>query len=287
MVTAAAAQPALWRIIAVTVTAIGLLLAWLFAISFVASLREDVSVSRALEAVTGSNPGTPTGALSYLLIVGGLGLATLLTVRFWHGRGARSLIGPGARTLRHFVVAVFVTLCVAAVMTLIPFGRDDTLERNMELGNWAFWLPFALIAVAAQSGAEELFFRGYLQSQIAARFRRPVVWLVVPALAFGAAHYSPGLPPITACAYVGFAALFGVLAGDLTARTGSLGAAWGFHFANNAIAVTIVAVDGSITGLGLFRSTSGLSTLSALSPWILADLGVLVLVWWLIRRVLD
>ena len=287
MISAASERSAIWRIVAVTVSALGLLFVWLGAIALVLSLVEDVSFETALRAIAGGDPATSSGAIIYFMIVGVLGLATLLAVRFWHRRGALSLIGPGARTLRHFVVAGAVTLGVVAILTIIPTARDETTVRNLDVGVWLMWLPFALIAVAAQTGAEELFFRGYLQSQIAARFRSPLVWLIVPALAFAAAHYSPVFPTATALTYMAYAALFGVLAGDLTARTGSIGAAWGFHFANNAVAVTIIAVDGTITGLGLFRSTSGLAELSVLSPWVLADLGALVLVWWCIRRVLD
>lgn len=287
MITAASEKPAIWRVIAGVLSAVLLLIAWLFAIALVLSLTEDTTVSRALTAVTQGDPGTPEGALKYLLIVGGLGLSTLLAARLWHGRRALSLTGPAARTLRHFVIAMALTFGVAAVLMVIPGPPDALIERNMDLAVWLGWLPFALFAIAAQTGAEEVFFRGYLQSQIAARFRRPLIWLVIPAFAFGLAHFSPALPTQTAWAYVGFASLFGLLAGDLTARTGSIGAGWGFHFANNTIAVTIIAVDGTITGLGLFRSTAGIERLSELSPWILADLGALVLVWLLLRRVLD
>lgn len=287
MISAAARRPALWRIIAGILTAVFLLISWLFTIALALSLTQETSVFSALGAITGGNPATPGGAIIFLLIVGGLGISTLLAARFWQGRNAVSLTGAAPRTLRHFVVAAAITGGIAAILMLVPTERDGDIERNMDFGLWLAWLPFALFALAAQTGAEELFFRGYLQSQVAARFRSPVVWLVVPALAFGAAHYSPALPPDVAIAYVGFAALFGLLAGDLTARTGSIGAAWGFHFANNTIAVTIIAVDGTITGLGLFRSTAGIEEIAELSPWILADLGALIFVWWLIRRVLD
>lgn len=287
MISAASARPALWRVIAGAVSAILLLVAWLSAVAVFFSLTQGIAFFQALPAVTSGDPATPEGALKYLLIVGGLGFTTLLAARFWQQRPAMSLTGPPARTLRHFVVAMAITFAVAGVMMLIPGPDDASIERNMELGLWLWWLPFALFAIAAQTGAEELFFRGYLQSQFAARFRSPLIWLTIPAIAFGAAHYVPGLSTQTAWAYVGFATLFGLLAGDLTARTGSIGAAWGLHFANNTIAVAVVAVDGTLTGLGLFRSTAGLEHLSDLSPWILADLGALVLVWLLLRRALD
>lgn len=287
MQISASERPAIWRVVAGTLTAIILLIGWLLIISLALSLTQNLSIFEAMAAVTGGDPTSPGGAINYLLVVGGLGLSTLLAARLWHGRSALSLTGPAARTLRHFAIAAAITTAIAALLMLIPTSRDDAIVRNMNLGAWLTWLPFALIALAAQTGAEELFFRGYLQSQMAARFRSPLVWLVIPAVAFGAAHYSPALPPLTACAYVGFAVLFGLLAGDLTARTGSIGAAWGFHFANNTIAVTIIAVDGTITGLGLFRSTAGIEGIAQLSPWIMADLGALVFVWWFIRRVLD
>ena len=80
------------------------------------------------------------------------------------------------------------------------------------------------------------------------------------------------------------AALFGLMAGDLTARTGTIGAAWGFHFANNCIAILIVVTQGSLTGLGLYRSGDIISAL-ALTPLVVFELFALMIVWLLIRRV--
>ncbi|NNL19103.1 MAG: CPBP family intramembrane metalloprotease [Boseongicola sp.] len=287
MIAAASQKPALWRLVAGVVTAVALLFAWLFGTAVALSFAEGVSVSRALRAVFDGDPSSPAGALKFLLIVSGLGFSTILAARLWQGRSAGSLIGPGARTLRHFAAAALITFGLAGLSMLVPSPVGAELERNMEVAVWLGWLPFTVFAVVAQSGAEEVFFRGYLQSQIAARFRNPMIWLLLPALLFGAAHYSSALPSKVALAYFAFAALFGLLAGDLTARTGSIGAAWGFHFANNMIAVAFIAVDGTITGLGLFRSSVGIDALADLSPWLLADLGALILVWWLIRRVLD
>lgn len=287
MIAAAAERPALWRLVAGCVTAIVLLIGWLGATALVLSVAQGIGVSRAFQAVVGGDPGVPAGALKYLLIVGGLGFSTFWAARLWNGRSVGSLIGPGARTLRHFVVAAGITFGVAGLSVAIPSPVGAEIERNMDVLVWLWWLPFTLFAVVAQTGAEEVFFRGYLQSQIAARFRNPLIWMVVPAILFGAAHYSPAHPPMTAVAYFVFAALFGLLAGDLTARTGSIGAAWGFHFANNMIAVAFIAVEGSLTGLGLFRSSVGIDVLAELSPWLLVDLGALIFVWWMIRRVLD
>lgn len=287
MISAAVQKPAIWRIVAGIATAVLLLLVWLGATALALSFTESTSFSRAFRAVVEGDPTSPEGALKTLLIVAGLGFSTFLAARFWQDRSVGSLIGPGVRTLRHFVVAAAITFLIAALSFLIPSPVGAEIERNMEVAVWLWWLPFTVFALVAQTGAEEVFFRGYLQSQMAARFRNPLIWMIVPALLFGAAHYSPALPPMAGLAYFAFAALFGLVAGDLTARTGSIGAAWGFHFANNMIAIAFVALDGTVTGLGLFRSSMGIDDLAELSPWILVDLGALIFVWWLIRRVLD
>jgi membrane protease YdiL (CAAX protease family) len=150
---------------------------------------------------------------------------------------------------------------------------------------WALWLLPALAAVALQTGAEELVFRGYLQSQLAARFASPFAWAVAPSLLFGAVHWDPGLPLPTALAIMGSAALFGLIAADLTARTGSIGAAWGLHLANNAFALLVLATPGSLPGLAL-RLTPYEASDPVMSPMLLGDVLTLLLVWALCRRAL-
>ena len=105
-------------------------------------------------------------------------------------------------------------------------------------------------------------------------------------IAIGFAHFAPGLPGLNSWLYVGFAAIFGILAGDLTARTGSLGAAWGWHFANNSFAVLIVSTEGSVSGLGLWRTEGGLTEPIELTPWLLIDIAIVLGIWIVLRRVL-
>ncbi|MDJ1016876.1 MAG: type II CAAX endopeptidase family protein [Paracoccaceae bacterium] len=286
MIRHAQARPALWRLILGVITAVAVAFLWMAGIVFLLGLVWGVGFGAAIPQVFGQGADAAWRAILYLLIVAGLGLGTLVAAAAWQGRGRASLIGPGARALRHFAVAAAVTAATALALSLIPSGTDDAIERNLPLSTWLFWLPFALVALAAQTGAEELFFRCYLQSQLAARFRWPLVWLAVPAVAFGFAHYVPGLPGNNALLYVAFAITFGILAGDLTARTGSLGAAWGWHFANNSIAVLVVATEGSVTGLGFWKTETGLTEAIPISFWLLTDLAVVLVVWLVIRRLL-
>ncbi|MEK6215709.1 MAG: CPBP family intramembrane metalloprotease [Boseongicola sp.] len=283
MIVQAAAEPALWRLAAGVMTALAIMALWIVSVVGIAALWLDVGLARAFRQVVGSGGHTPGGAISLLLLVAGLGFGTYVAVRLWHGAPGRSLTGPAARLLRHFVVATVVAFFVAGLITVIPFGDGDNLRRNLSVTVWLVWLPATLIAVAIQTGAEEVFFRGYLQTQFAARWRAPWVWLGIPALIFGAVHYVPGLPGVNSWIVVGYATLFGALAGDLTARTGSLGAAWGFHFANNIMGIAVISTEGSISGLGLWVRAEGFDAPIALSPVLLLDLAVLVGIWWIIR----
>lgn len=219
------------------------------------------------------------------MLICGLGIGTVVAARFWHGRTVRSLIGPGPKTLKHFFLASLTTLAVIGTISVISLPFSERPSLNMDPTRWIVWLPVGLLVVAGQTLSEEILFRGYIQSQLAGRFSSVLIWMGGPAILFGCAHYLPTLPVSAASGYVVIAAFFGLIAGDLTARTGSLGAAWGFHFANNAIAVLFVVTDGSLTGLGLFRTSELLSDQITLSPFILIDIGVLLGIYLLIRRI--
>lgn len=286
MIEAARHRPALWRLVAGAVTAILLTFLWAGAAILAVALVEGEGLASAMRLMFGGAADVPSRSILYLVLVGGLAFATLAAAALWQGRSRQSLIGRGPRVLRHFAIAAGITLLVASVLFLArSLAQGETgVVRNLDLSTWLFWLPFALVALVMQTGAEELFFRGYLQSQLAARFRSPILWLVLPALLFGFAHFAPGLPGGNAWLYVGFAALFGLLAGDLTARTGSLGAAWGWHFGNNALAVLVVATEGSVTGLGFWRTNESLLEPITLSPFMLFDVLILLGVWYAIRR---
>ena len=78
--------------------------------------------------------------------------------------------------------------------------------------------------------------------------------------------------------------LFGLVAADITARTGSIGAAWGLHFANNTFAILILAVQGTIPGLALFH-TPYASDDPILTRLMVADIAALLIVWYVLARV--
>ncbi len=283
MVADASKSPALWRLILGVFTVLVVQIAWMVTLAWAMGLFD--------QRTTGDRPAiytnTASGAALMIAMIAGLGLGSLVAAKLWHGRGLRSLAGPGPRILRHFAVAVACTWAVMAVASGLTFGLAEPIVPNLPIGTWLVWLPAALLLLLAQTGSEELFFRGYLQSQLAARFSHAAIWLLVPALFFGLAHYLPGHPPTRAVFLVMATGLFGVIAGDLTARTGSLGAAWGFHFANNTVALLLISTEGSLTGLGLYRTADPLAAHLALPRLLVLDVVTLVVIWLVIRRALS
>jgi hypothetical protein len=227
---------------------------------------------------------TAGGLLLQLCSFALLALATALVVHRLHGRTPITLIGPPSLVLSDFRAALIgVAVLLVAVEILPPWQAvPDAQMRDPAV--WTLLLAPALLAILVQTGAEELLYRGYLQQQIAARFAHPLVWLTVPNVLFALAHIDNGADAASSAQYVIWAFAFGVAASDLTARTGSLGAAFAFHLANNAYAFLFWAEDGGFdSGLALMlypAPPEGLPPQDAvLTAWLAIDLVVVWLMW--------
>ena len=226
---------------------------------------------------------TPRAVLVTLASFVGLFAAPFLAARLLHGRWR--LIGPARAALRDFAVACAAMAgAYAASMGVWALAYDSL--PGVPSAAWLTLLPLTVVLLLIQTGAEEIAFRGYLQSQLAARFSSPVVWAVLPSLAFGAIHFDPAMPPSNIAAVVLSASLFGLVAADITARTGTLGAAWGLHFVNNFAALALLATPGSLDGLGLRRAPYG--TDEPLAAWLVAaDLALIAIAWAVLARLLS
>lgn len=278
-VAPARARPELWRIIVgfilILVTyALGIGVIFLLVLIVAGPQGTQRWMTEMMEA-TG-----PTGTLLLLATFIGMALGPMFAVAAIHRRRFRTLFGSLNRTFRHFVIAALVCGAAYSITFLLP--GDVTPEPGLDRALWLSFLPLALVGVLVQTGAEELLFRGYLQQQIAARFRSPIVWMVLPSVLFALAHYQPDIMGDNAWFVVIAVALFAILAADLTAVTGSLGAAWGFHFANNVVAILIVAMDGPLSGLALYVAPFSAAD-EAIRPLILLDMGTTLATWILIR----
>jgi membrane protease YdiL (CAAX protease family) len=226
----------------------------------------------------------PTATLLLLTTFGGMVLGLWACLWLVHRRSLGSVIGerePTGRDFRRATVIMFAGMAVSLVLFL---GSAEVLP-NLPLAIWASFLPLALLLIAVQTGAEEMLFRGYLQQQLAARFTSPLVWMLLPSVLFGAAHYDPTTAGDTALQVAIAAGLFGLMAADLTRLTGNIGAAWGMHFANNCMALLGVAVQGTIPGLSLYTTELAISDTAEISVLLWQDMALTLLLFLAIRWV--
>jgi membrane protease YdiL (CAAX protease family) len=212
------------------------------------------AATQALADATTFDRGSPAAALYSLFTFGFFTIGLAMVLNSLHERRLSTLFGPWATVASDFLrSSMSVGLLLLALAIVLP--QDTELVRNIALsrGDWLVLLPVSLTALMVQAGTEELFFRGYLQQQIAARFPRLPLWLILPSALFGLAHMVPGSAGANAPMFALWALAFGLAAADLTARTGSIGAALGFHMANNAVAVLLIALQGPGSGLALYH----------------------------------
>lgn len=268
-------------------TALGLLLAAVFTVLIVVAVTIPVAVlvggdaaRRIMTAAFSANtaPGVIGLLFSFLPIMLGMGFSVLVLMR----RNPLRLFGPLIPFLRNFV-RIGVPLMALGLLIMPLTITGDDVAPHLTLAQLAPWLPAALIGLLVQTATEEVIFRGYLQQQLAARFASRWVWLAVPSLLFGLAHYSGATPlPITLMTML-WAGCFGLAAADLTARTGNLGAGLALHFTNNVSAILLVGFAGPLGGLSLYSVTP--SGDAAVLIYFAQD-SVSLLVAWLIARLI-
>jgi len=235
---------------------------------------------RGLDAAT-----TPWAVIVTLFIFAPMMAALGMAMTWLHGRPLSGLIGPPGVAWAQARRAGLAAAALYGVLYLLPFPAEMTPVPGVPLGPWLIFLPLSLIGLLIQVSAEELIFRGYLQSQLAARFRSPWVWIIVPSVLFGLLHYSPDMGG-AAWWMVLWATLFGIVAADITARTGTLGPAIALHFVNNFTAIFIVATMDYFDGLALWRVPFDLSDTSALMMWMPVELLLLLCAWLTMRAAL-
>lgn len=222
----------------------------------------------------------PQSLLLMLFSFGFVWLAVAAVTILLHQRRPETLLGPPTIAwMQAKFVIVALGLLFAVLFMLPPYRHDPPLQDGLDLARWIALLAPALIAIFIQTSAEEVLFRGYMQQQLAARFTSPLVWLLVPSVIFGLAHYAPETYGSNAWFVVIWAAMFGLLAADLTARSGTLGPAIALHFVTNVSAILLVAPQGEMSGLALYRYGFSAADQAAVRAFLPIDFAVMLVAW--------
>ncbi|WP_370402609.1 CPBP family intramembrane glutamic endopeptidase [Sulfitobacter sp. JB4-11] len=274
----ARAYPQVWRLlVGLVVAGIAFLTMRQLYFSSIFTLAGTRGEALYQQLIAGS---TPLAMYLMLFSFGFMVLATGLAARMLHRRPLRSVLGPFDLLVEQFsrVFAVMVLLNLV-VFVLPPWDMGGDLRANLSLGRWMLLLPFSILAVLVQVSAEEVFFRGYLQQQLAARFKSPLVWLVLPSAIFALGHFQPEIAGQNALIVALWAGIFGMLMADLTARAGSLGPAIAVHLANNVLAIVFIAVPDQLSGLSLYLAPFAMADTQAVRDWLPVDFALMFVAW--------
>ncbi|GFE49244.1 hypothetical protein So717_09970 [Roseobacter cerasinus] len=223
---------------------------------------------------------TPLAMFLLLFSFGFMIVGVAVALRVVHKRGLAGTLGHLRLCVEQLRNVLIVLIVINAVIWLLPpWGMGAPLLPNLGFGVWLVLLPLSLLSVLVQVSAEEVLFRGYIQQQLAARFRSPLVWMLLPALLFGVGHYLPQEAGPNAQTIAVWAVLFGLLMADLTARAGTLGPAIAVHFVNNVTALLIVSMPDSLSGLALYHSPFSMADTDAVAAWLPVDFGFMIVSW--------
>jgi membrane protease YdiL (CAAX protease family) len=205
-----------------------------------------VAVTLTIEGAFG-RASAPRLTEGHLLLVGTLGILALLWpflwlfLRLFQRRQLSTVLGIEGRVrMGDFGRGAVAQVLAALPLLAVSLAFTDVERSTIPLDVYLFWLAPLLPVILLQTSAEEVFFRGFLPQALAARFRAPLVFVVVPTALFAVLHYNGDLSGtenlLLMIWYVGFA----LLALLMVVRTGNLGAAMGLHFATNVLAILIV-----------------------------------------------
>ena len=227
---------------------------------------------------------TPGGMFVLLAGYGVLLVGSVILARRLHRRSLREITGPANVMRRQFFATLKWIALLSFVTMLLPWDNPESeLSENLGLGLWLFWMPFALLGLMIQITAEEVFFRGYLQSQLIASTKSYTLGVLASSVLFGLGHLSGAAEGAAAIFPVVWAILFGLVAGDLTARSGTIGPACALHLMNNATAMLIAPQQDMMSGFGRMVQTLNLTDAYS-DPKVIVFQTLLLLATWLTAR---
>jgi membrane protease YdiL (CAAX protease family) len=210
--------------------------------------------ARLMESFIATGPGT----LVVFLTFAGIWLGVWIAMRFVHGQKLSALFGPSGRLSASGFLKGFASIAITSILSeVVLYDLAPQFVRTpISLGYWlALVIPVMLFAFV-QTSAEELLFRGYLMRGLAYRFRSPLIWAVLPTLAFTLLHWHGGTPPLmTACVLITIGS-FAALLAFIVYATGNLGASMGAHFGNNIIGFLLISHEQSFSAFSLYNGAS-------------------------------
>lgn len=228
--------PRVWPVfVAYLAAVVTIVLASLVALGVLRSAQPDVADADLLGGVTGLIAGALASSTALVLTV---------AIAAQPLEPAALRLVPGQEQGRHLLLAVVGTLALGqaldSVTMLTGLGRQGSLPaiRRALTGVQGGELFAAVIVLGLIAGtAEELFFRGYMQTRLRAAWA-PGASIAVTSAAFALLHME--------WVHAAMAFALGLYLGALTERTGSALPAIVCHVVNNSVFTVATALGGTI-----------------------------------------
>jgi membrane protease YdiL (CAAX protease family) len=234
---------AFWRYLAAT--ALAVLLAVVLGTLAAAGL---LAAGVALPTDPGStlDPAHPGGFMAMTAAgFGALLAGFVLAVRWLQAKRLGDLVGRWRWRL--FWIGAGVWTGLAALLVLIDLPLAPGSVRLTAGPGTAGFALVSLAALAPQTFAEELIFRGYLTQGLLLAFRRPLPAALASGVLFALLHLPNGAPQAAS------ALVFGVVLSLIAIRLGGLAFTFGLHLANNLFGAVVV-----VSTSDLFHGAPGL-----------------------------
>ncbi len=229
---------------------------------------------------TGALPGmdTLTGFVALMLASVFFTCGIFLAMRFIHRRRLRTLITPAhsivwGRLFQGFGLWFVLAALMSVVEALLYPGR---YVWSLDMRRFVPFVFLALIFIPIQTGAEELFFRGYILQAAGLRLRNIWVLSTISGLLFGLPHLVNPEASVNYPLFGFYYFAFGFSLAYISLRDGRLELALGAHAANNLFSV--IFANYTITALpspSLFTIT----VLDAVYSVPAALIGMVIFVW--------
>lgn len=265
-------RPRVWTVFVVFLFVLGaalvvvptcILLALVF-LQHSAALRSPGDLESTIMAVATSPAGLLAVGAGMLLTAGAVAIiAALLSPVPWRDRLQLRAVGISPSVLLAGICGVpAIGVVFDALNGLGMLPRSPALETFAELvqGLSGPSLAAGVFVIGVMPGiAEELLFRGYIQTRLVARWG-PGWGIFWTSLMFGLWHMD--------LVQGGFAVMVGILLGYLTYRTGTLWPAMVAHAANNILSVFLTAARFEIAGFEMsITCLAGSLVLLGLCVW--------------------
>lgn len=271
-----------WHVLLTALLSLIFLVVILLALVFTASLaaRINPTIHRivmqglaASETVLFDLDNLPAFVFSMLSLIA-LIPATLLASRVVQGRGVGLLLSVAgrlrwARLGRSLALAAGLFIVSHALTLLVALAQQEPLTFSAQHRNLLPMIALIIVLVPLQSAAEEYVFRGLLMQTIGRWLRHPAFAILLPVPLFVMGHIYDLWGQIDV-------AVFAVIAGWLTWRTGGIESAIALHVVNNVsifLLATVGLADANATQGDPMTSVINALTMTAYAALVVRSTG--------------